>query len=321
VASITAASQSALPTTILETTLSNPLSSGSPSPPNTLSTVQSVSTENASIKGSSTPTGNSASQNRSSHIDPDVNGTLSWRGSWHGNRSQRLGLEIGLSVGAVVGVLLMLLIHMVYRCWRQHRKDRQHNTFQHNMKGDDSTHLGRASWIPTWRRGIPKGNTASSEPASQTVTSENRLSELPADDVTVVPGHLELPSDPVGTSASRMNQDNDLSQPLSPVSELSAGSHQHNFNSQITSTISPVAETFQSQPCRSTNVDLSQQGLHAAPYYTGHHDSNVLDATSENISNSGQWSFGQSPTLIELPAHEPIQPVPPVYQNEKRNYD
>jgi hypothetical protein len=309
VATITEALQS-VPTTISATT------------PSIQATLESpTSSDNDSASNLSTSKTINTGQTRYPHVDPDVNGTLSWKGNWHGGRSQRLGLEIGLSVGAVVGVLLMLLIHLIYRCWRQHRKDQQRTIFPYSGKGDKALGQSRASCIPRWRKGKSKENTTSSDLTSQIVTSENRLSELPADDVTVVPGRLELPHEPVDTTSRRIYRDTALDHPLSPVSDPELGNQPFNVNSQVTNTVSPVSETFQAQSYPSTNINIGYRGPQNVQYYASLRRGNTSDVTSENIGGSGEWSLVQNPTLVELPADEIIQPPPLVYRDGKPNYD
>jgi hypothetical protein len=215
----------------------------------------------------------------------------------------------------------MLLIHLIYRCWRQHRKDQQRTIFPYSGKGDKALGQSRASWIPRWRKGKSKGNTTSSDLTSQIVTSENRLSELPADDVTVVPGRLELPHEPVDTTSRRIYRDTALDHPLSPVSDPELGNQPFNVNSQVTNTVSPVSETFQAQSYPSTNINIGYRGPQNVQYYASLRRGNTSDVTSENIGGSGEWSLVQNPTLVELPADEIIQPPPLVYRDGKPNYD
>jgi hypothetical protein len=113
----------------------------------------------------------------------------SWDSGKHSSKAQKLGLEIGLSVGAVIGVILMLLIHISYRCWK-HRQNTP-RLAPYGMKVEDPTQ-GRISWIATWKKRLSKQSPATTPP-SESASSENKCTELPADDVSMVPGRIELP--------------------------------------------------------------------------------------------------------------------------------
>jgi hypothetical protein len=296
VGSITQAGQTfaptSLPATVLspfDTTRSSVAMDNSPQ-----STSLSSGDSNAGKSSTISVTSTSSSAPSTSSMESSHSHVSNWNwgnSTWHSHssESQKLGLEIGLSVGAVMGVLLMLFLHFIYRCWkRQHREQRQQQALlPYGQRDIGYSRQGRTSWISTWRRRISGHVPTASEPASQVPTLENVFSELPVEEVSIIPGRLELPHQNTNllTAQSQCGQPGE--QPLSPVSELDAGNTSDRSANRLSNSHSPMSSTFRQQ----------EQG--------------ITNSVAPHGSNA-EWSDYQSPTLVELPG-ESIPELPAAY--------
>jgi hypothetical protein len=212
-------------------------------------------------------------------------------------------------VGAVLGVILMLLIHVSYRCWK-----RRHNPPRVPPYGlkDDEIRQDRSSWIETWKKRLSKHNPGTPR-STETINPENKYSELLAEEVSVVPGRMELSQENAQSIvAGHRLQDSGRTpnipqylshdqQPHSPVSDLS-GDHSA-ANSRVVSTISPVIDTFQQQHYSVAGWRPVEQGYPNMHYY----------ACAGGLPANGPNEFRglnavEGPTLIELPADEIVPP-------------
>jgi hypothetical protein len=234
------------------------------------------------------------------------------------SNAQKLGLKIGLSVGAVLGVILMLLIHVSYRCWK-----RRHNPPRIPPYGlkDNETRQDRISWIETWKKRLSKFNSGAPQ-STETINSENKYSELPAEEVSVVPGRMELSQENAQSiAAGHRFQDSVRThnipqylshdqQPHSPVSDLS-GDHSV-ANSRVVSTISPVIDTFQQQHYSIAGWRPVEQGYPNMRYYAS---AGGLPANGQNEPRGLNAVEGL--TLVELPADE----IDPPHTNTQTETD